>query len=119
MKLMESCSARAFVVSSSDNVATLLQDVEAGVEIHLIGEVGAARDVVARESISASHKVALVRIPPGEPILKYGSRIGHATRQIAAGEWVHLHNCASDVDERSNTLDVRSGAPQDTRGAYE
>jgi altronate hydrolase/altronate dehydratase small subunit len=47
-------------------------------------------------------------------VIKYGVRIGHATEPIAVGDWIHLHNCASDLDERSNTLEVTTGAPTDT-----
>jgi hypothetical protein len=40
--------------------------------------------------------------------------IGSASRDIAPGEWVHLHNCVSRFDERSKTLDVQTGAVTDT-----
>lgn len=117
--LMASCEQRAFVVSPDDNVATLLEDVPAGAKVRLFGEAGTERNVIAKEAISSAHKMALVFIQNGASIMKYGYRIGHATRRISPGEWVHLHNCASDVDERSNTLDVQTGAPRDTREAYE
>lgn len=119
MTPLASCKSRAFVVASSDNVATLLEDVPAGMEVRLLGEADPGRSILTRETISAAHKVALTQIKPLEPVIKYGYRIGHATCLISPGAWVHLHNCASDVDERSNTLDVQTGAPQDTREAYE
>jgi altronate dehydratase small subunit len=50
----------------------------------------------------------------GGAVVKYGVRIGHATQAIQRGAWVHLHNLASDFDERSGTLDLHSGAPTDT-----
>jgi len=37
--------------------------------------------------------------------------IGIATRRIEPGEWVHLHNCRSQLDERSGSFDVQTGAP--------
>lgn len=40
------------------------------------------------------HKVALRPIGRGEPVVKYGVAIGRATRDIAAGDHVHVHNCA-------------------------
>ncbi len=46
--------------------------------------------------------------------MKYGVSIGYATTPIRAGQWVHLHNCASYFDERSNTLDGQTGAPTET-----
>jgi altronate hydrolase len=41
---------------------------------------------------SMGHKVALVAIKMGEPVVKYGFPIGIATSEIQAGEWVHDHN---------------------------
>jgi hypothetical protein len=54
----------------------------------------------------------------GEAVVKFGVRIGHATKSIKRGAWVHLHNLASDLDERSASLDLHSGAPTDTNSAY-
>ena len=120
MTPLESCNEpRAFVVTATDNVATLLEDARSAMRIRLLGEVGGEAALVAATDIPAAHKVARRAIADGESVIKYGYRIGHATRSIAAGEWVHLHNCGSDVDERSNTLDVHTGAPSDTRTAYE
>lgn len=113
-----SCEPRAFAASPQDNVATLLDAVRAGTRARLLVEGKCSRSVPVSEDIAAAHKVALARIPSGAPVVKYGHCIGRATREISPGEWVHLHNCASNVDERSNSLDVRSGAPQDTREAY-
>jgi hypothetical protein len=76
--------------------------------------LGAANGcVVARGDIRPEHKVALVDIPRDASVVKYGMPIGRATCAIAAGEAVHLHNCASNYDERSNTLDDATGAPTD------
>jgi hypothetical protein len=46
--------------------------------------------------------------------VKYGVEIGEATTAIVPGDWVHLHNCGSKLDARSNTLDLHTGAPKDT-----
>ena len=64
------------------------------------------------------HKIAVRDVAPSEAVIKLGARIGHAMRAIRQGEWVHLHNLASDLDARSGTLDVHSGAPTDTDSAY-
>jgi galactarate dehydratase len=45
--------------------------------------------LVLRERVPQGHKVALVDIPADAPVLRYGIPIGHATRPIAAGSWVH------------------------------
>lgn len=111
--LQSPAMATAFVIHPDDNVATLLDDAGAG-PIHLTG-ASAQDTLTARDPIPHGHKMATRDVPQGRAILKYGIRIGHATGNIRAGEWVHLHNMASDFDERAATLDVTTGAPTDTR----
>jgi hypothetical protein len=103
---------RCFQVNPEDNVATLLQD--AGLE--LIAILGAARNptVGLLEEIALGHKVCTRTVSKGDLILKYGVPIGIAIEDIPMGAWVHLHNCASRVDERSNHLDVITGVAKDT-----
>ena len=45
------------------------------------------------------HKYALRDIAQGENIIKYGMPIGHATKPIAKGEHVHVHNVATNLGE--------------------
>jgi hypothetical protein len=76
---------RFVVVHEADAVATLLDD-----------ERGCARLGDGRPcapGVPFGHKVALRAIGAGEPVVKYGVAIGVATRPIAEGEHVHVHNC--------------------------
>lgn len=102
----------AYKIDPGDNVATLLAACRAGEEVRLRGVSDEV--LAATEDIRAEHKIALIDIVEGESVLKYGTAIGRATRSVKKGETIHLHNCASIYDERSNTLDVESGAPTDT-----
>ena len=45
--------------------------------------------LVLRERVPPGHKVALVDLPAGAPVLRYGIPIGHALGDIPAGSWVH------------------------------
>ncbi len=45
------------------------------------------------------HKYARCAIAAGEAVIKYGLPIGHATRDIAAGEHVHTHNVKTNLGE--------------------
>ena len=56
--------------------------------------------VEVREPIDLGHKVALRRSSQGEPVRKYGQIIGFASRDIAAGAHVHVHNLRADLFER-------------------
>lgn len=42
--------------------------------------------------LATGHKIALCTISAGEPVVKYGFPIGHATQDIAKGEKVHTEN---------------------------
>jgi altronate dehydratase small subunit len=107
---------RCFQIQPQDTVATMIDDAAAGGTVEL---VGAARgEVLAGDNISRGHKIALRDIAANEAVMKFGVRIGHATQPIQRGAWVHLHNLASDLDQRSGTLDLHSGAPTDTASAY-
>ncbi len=44
------------------------------------------------EAVPLGHKVALRDIPAGERVVEYGLPIGRATRDITAGQHVHVHN---------------------------
>jgi altronate dehydratase len=78
------------VISGADNVATALEPLEPGRIVDLGGTT-----VTIAEAIPRGHKVALRAIPAGERVIKYGSPIGSASSDIAAGTHVHTHNVAS------------------------
>ncbi len=48
--------------------------------------------VATVQRIQAGHKVAVRPITVGEPVRRYGQIIGFATKPIAPGEHVHVHN---------------------------
>lgn len=102
----------AFQVHAADNVATLLDHAAAGTALQIIGSAQ-ARQVAAREEIALGHKVAVAPIAAGAEVTKFGVVIGIATQAIAPGAWVHLHNCRSQLDERSGSFDLHTGAPGD------
>ena len=79
-------------INPRDNVAVALHPVAAG-ETLLAG--GGA--VTAAEEIPQGHKIALAAIAEGQPVVKYGYPIGHATADIAAGAWVHTHNMRTNL----------------------
>ena len=80
----------AIVITAADNVATALEPIAAGQTI-----TAGASTVTAAEPIPRGHKIALRAIPAGDVVTKYGSAIGTASSDIAAGAHVHTHNVAS------------------------
>lgn len=81
-------SASALRIHAGDTVACLLRDHRAG-EGAILPD--GARVTLAGD-VPLGHKVALVAMASGAPVIKYGAVIGHATRDIAPGDHVHLHN---------------------------
>ncbi len=104
-----------FQIHPADNVATMLEDGTG--DARVLG-AATADTVTLPATVAAGHKVALTDLAPGAAVIKYGVRIGHATKAIPRGAWVHLHNLASDLDQRSASLDPHSGEPTDTSSAY-
>jgi altronate hydrolase len=80
----------AIVISAEDNVATALEAIERGQAVRAGGDT-----VTAAEAIPRGHKIALRAIHAGDRVIKYGSPIGTASSEIAAGAHVHTHNVAS------------------------
>src|SRR2546423_4090185 len=105
---------RAFCVNQADNVATLLDEMTAPDAVRVLGGASAV-ELKSLEPIALGHKIALCDIATGQRIIKFGVQIGRASHEIRAGQWVHLHNCKSSFDERSQTLDLHTGAATDTK----
>ena len=78
------------IINPLDNVAVVLRPFTKGEKIE---------NVVLLEDIPQAHKIALKQIHQGENVIKYGSPIGHATVDIHAGEHVHTHNVATNLDD--------------------
>ena len=86
----ESTKPNAIRMHEDDTVAVLVRDVACGEPIILKG--GSEPAVIARGAIPFGHKVALRAVKAGDPVLKYGEKIGIATAEIAPGDHVHVHN---------------------------
>ena len=82
---------RAQIIKEVDNVATALENIDAGSEVK--ADVGDKFIVIkAKEKIQFGFKIALKDISKGNPIIKYGEIIGKASSEINAGSLVHVHN---------------------------
>ena len=82
---------KLILLHADDNVLVCIAPIAAGERV-AVGDL----ELHALEDIEVGHKVARRPVAPGEGILKYGAPIGSATRAIATGEWVHVHNMKSD-----------------------
>lgn len=80
-------------IDKNDNVAVALNDMKAGESFEYSGET-----YLLAEDIPGGHKLALKEISDGENVIKYGFPIGHATKTIKRGEWVHTHNVKTNLE---------------------
>jgi len=70
-------------MNEADNVAIVAND--GGLPAGTVLPSG----LVLRDKVPQGHKVALVDIAAGAPVLRYKVAIGHAVKDIPAGSWVH------------------------------
>jgi len=74
-----------FKLHPDDNVAVAMTDIKAGTVL-------SQGSITARQDIPRGHKVALIDLPSGGEMIKYGQVIGQVTSDVAAGDHVHSHN---------------------------
>ena len=81
----------ALMLSKADNVATAIEDIDAGMEVSVrLGKE--ERKVNALERIPFGFKIAVADISKGAQVVKYGEPIGLASLDIRRGQLVHVHN---------------------------
>ncbi len=79
------------MINDNDNVVVALNTISTGETIS-VEFGGGVKTVSALEEIPAGHKMAIVDIPEGGEVIKYGYRIGNAKEAIKEGAWIHTHN---------------------------
>lgn len=86
-------------INQEDKVAVALKPLAKGLVLSVDGA-----EITLLEDIPQGHKFALCGIREGEPVVKYGFRIGYAKENIKAGAWIHVHNLKTALGE---VLDYR------------
>ena len=81
-------------LDSRDNVGVAVVPLKAGQRCAIIGS---GEQLAVREDIAFGHKIALVDIPEGSPVIKYGESIALASRPIVQGSLVHIHNMRDTI----------------------
>jgi altronate dehydratase small subunit len=91
MSELDMTDSRLLFLNPNDNVCTAISPIASGVTLYIKG-----KEVLLEKSVPLGFKIASCNIAIGETIVKYGVSIGSATRNIAPGELVHVHNMKSD-----------------------
>ncbi len=79
-------------INEKDNIAVALTDLQKGEILSLDGQT-----FTVLEDIDKGYKVAFTHIPENSDITKYGLPIGHATKDISPGEYLHTHNIKTNL----------------------
>lgn len=80
-------------INEKDNVVVALTDLDKGKTIEVDN-----KKIEIKEDVKRGHKIAIVDISTDENVIKYGYPIGHALKNIGAGEWVHTHNIKTNLN---------------------
>lgn len=84
-------------INPADTVVVCLQAQKKGDEIAIDG-----KSISVNQDTPAGHKVLIVDTPQGTDIIKYGYPIGHAMKDLKAGDWVNEDNLKTNL---SGTLE--------------
>ena len=76
----------------TDTVAVALRPLKKG-ETLFFGD----GTITLAEDVPHGHKVALKEHAEGAPVIKYGVPIGHVTKDVHPGQWIHTHNMATNL----------------------
>ncbi|WP_118134953.1 UxaA family hydrolase [Oceanicella sp. SM1341] len=84
-------------LNTADNVAVALRALKAGETVD---------GTTLLTDVPMGHKFAVMPVAKGSPVVKYGQVMATATADIAAGEHVHVQNCAM-AEEHSTESEQR------------
>lgn len=79
-------------INPADSVVVCLRAMKAGETVSADGKV-----ITLLQDVSAGHKVLIEDKNEGEDIIKYGYPIGHAKKNLKAGEWVNENNLKTNL----------------------
>ncbi|MDF2588771.1 MAG: Altronate dehydratase [Anaerocolumna sp.] len=84
-------------INKNDNVAVALRDLDKGTKVHLENLC-----ITLLDTIPSGHKFALTNFSKGDDVIKYGYPIGLATEHINPGQWIHIHNICTKLNDIIN-----------------
>ena len=79
-------------INPADSVVVCLRAIKAGETVSADGKV-----ITLLQDVPAGHKVLIEDKNEGEDIIKYGYPIGHAKKNLKAGEWVNENNLKTNL----------------------
>ena len=100
-------------INPADNVAVAINPLSAGMKVNIDGI-----DITLVSDIPAGHKFALVEIPEGEDVIKYGFPIGHTRHGVKQGEYLDHNDIKTNLKGTLDYSGIRIDNPNpETPGA--
>ena len=87
---------KALVIHEQDNLCNLIGSGSKGEQVACDIAGASTETVTLLDDIPSNHKFARVALKAGDTVCKYGMSIGKASKDIAVGEYVHIHNIESN-----------------------
>jgi len=101
-------------INPADSVIVCLRAMKAGETVTDVD-----KEIKLLQDTPAGHKVLLTDKKEGENIIKYGYPIGHAAKNLKAGEWVNENNLktnlAGTLEYTYNPVDEKLSIPVENR----
>ena len=92
-ELPEQSGRDTILLAADDMVCVAARPIKAGETVEVEGH----EPLTVLNDVPRGHKIALVDVPEGENVVKYGFAIGRAKQPIKCGEWVHTHNIKTNL----------------------
>lgn len=88
---------KALAIDPRDNVATALAEIAPGDRVEILSRTHESVQILrANQGLPLGHKIAITDIAQNSDVVKYGAKIGRASKAIWTGDYVHIHNVTSD-----------------------
>lgn len=101
-------------INPADSVVVCLRAMKAGETV-----TDGDKEIKLLQDTPAGHKVLLTDKKEGENVIKYGYPIGHAAKNLKAGEWVNENNLktnlAGTLEYTYNPVDEKLSIPVENR----
>ena len=100
-------------INPADNVAVAINPLTKGMTVAVDG-----MDITLRSDIPAGHKFALIEIPEGKDVIKYGFPIGHTRHDVKQGEYLDHEDIKTNLKGTLDYSDIKIDNPNaETPGA--
>jgi altronate hydrolase len=93
--MLTASTVDAIHLHPADNVCIATRNLAAGHEV-----TGGTHTVTLTGQVRLGHKIALVPIAKGKPVIRYGQTIGFTTETVEPGDWIHTHNVTAGEFDR-------------------